>query len=83
MRYFLITFVRKVTGQIEEQVQLVEDLVESEISIANIILDFKEKKVIRSDFDGRPVPTNYDVIVDHYRDIYPQYIEQLEQDQGS
>lgn len=83
MRYFIVTFVRKVSGQIDEQVQIAKKLIEDDLTMANIILDFKEKKVKRCIIDGREVPTNYEAIVNHYRDVYPEYIEQLEKDQES
>jgi len=78
MRYFIVTYLRKPDGKIDEQVEIAKTLKERDISTANIILDFKEKKVQKSVIQGQNVPTVWDTIVAHYRQVYPDYIDQLE-----
>ena len=78
MRYFIATYLRKPDGKIDEQVEISKKLKDSDISTANIILDFKEKKVVKSVIQGQTVPTVWDVIVAHYRSVYPDYIDELE-----
>jgi len=78
MRYLTITYIRKPDGKIDEQVEIVKNLKERDITTANIILDFKEKNVQKSIVQGQPVVTNWETIVEHYRQIYPDYIAELE-----
>jgi hypothetical protein len=78
MRYFLATYIRKPDGKIDEQVEISKNLKDSDIQTCNIILDFKEHKVVKSVIQGQAVPTTWDVIVDHYRKVYPDYIDELE-----
>lgn len=78
MRYFIVTYLRKPDGKVDEQVEIAKSLKERDISTANIILDFKEKKVTKSVIQGQVVPTEWDTIVSHYRQVYPDYIDELE-----
>jgi len=78
MRYLTITYIRKPDGKIDEQVEIVKNLKERDLTTANIILDFKNKNVQKSIVQGQPVVTNWDTIVEHYRKIYPDYIAELE-----
>jgi hypothetical protein len=79
MRYFIVTYLRKPDGKVDEQVEISKTLKERDISTANIILDFKDKKVQKSVIQGQVVPTVWDTIVAHYRSVYPDYIDELEQ----
>ena len=78
MRYLVITYLRKPDGKIDEQVEITKNLKERDISTANIILDFKEKNVQKSTIQGQVIDTDWDIIVAHYKEIYPDYIEELE-----
>lgn len=78
MRYFIVTYLRKPDGKVDEQVEIAKRLKDSDITTANIILDFKDKKVQKSVIQGVVVPTQWDVIVGHYRQVYPDYIDELE-----
>ena len=78
MRYLVITFLKKADGKIDEQVEITKNLKDRDITTANIILDFKEKNVQKSTIQGQVINTDWDTIVDHYRQIYPDYIAELE-----
>ena len=78
MRYFIVTYLRKPDGKVDEQVEIAKSLKERDITTANIILDFKEKTVVKSVIQGVVVPTEWDTIVEHYRKVYPDYIDELE-----
>jgi hypothetical protein len=78
MRYFIATYLRKPDGKVDEQVEIAKRLKDTDISTANIILDFKEQQVVKSVIQGQTIPTTWDVIVAHYRQVYPDYIDQLE-----
>jgi len=78
MRYFIVTYLRKPDGKVDEQVEIAKNLKDKDITTANIILDFKEKKVQKSVIQGVVVPTEWDTIVAHYKQVYPDYIDELE-----
>jgi hypothetical protein len=78
MRYLVVTYVKKPDGKIDEQVEITKNLKERDITMSNVILDFKEKKVQKSTVNGQQIQTSWDVLVEHYRKIYPDYIAELE-----
>ena len=78
MRYFIVTYLRKPDGKIDEQVEIAKALKERDISTASIILDFKEKRVQKSIIQGQNVPVVWDTVVAHYRQVYPDYVAELE-----
>jgi len=80
MRFLLITFFRKPGGQIDEQVTVSKKVKKSDNQTCNVILDFAEKKVQRCIIDGKVVDTDWARLVEYYRQIYPQLIEQLERE---
>jgi hypothetical protein len=82
MRYLVITYIRKADGKIDEQLEVVKNLKERDLTTGNVILDFKEKKVQKSVVQGQQVQTSWDIIVEHYRQVYPDYIAELEKLQG-
>jgi len=80
MRYLLITFIRKPNGQIDEQVAASKKVKPTDEQTCNIILDFSSKKILKSIVERKKVDMDFDKLVDYYKKIYPQLIEQLEKD---
>jgi hypothetical protein len=80
MRFLLITFYRKPGGQIDEQVAISKKVKKSDNQTCNVILDFAEKKIQRCIIEGKVVDTDWARLVEYYRQIYPQLIEQLERE---
>lgn len=78
MRYFLITYVRKPNGQIDEQAQVVRNLKMKDHQMCNVILDFKDKKVEKCIIEGKKVDTDWEKMYDYYKKVYPNVIEQIE-----
>lgn len=78
MRYLLITFFRKPGGQIDEQVTVSKRIKPSDTQMCNVILDFAEKKVTKSVIEGKVIDSDWDKMVEYYRKIYPNLVEQLE-----
>jgi hypothetical protein len=79
----LITYIKKSNNQIDEQVQVTENLKERDITTCNIILDFKDKVVQTAHVNGKPIPKDWTKMVDYYKQIYPDLIEDLEKDNTS
>lgn len=81
MRYLYITFYKKPGGQIDEQIGFSKKLRSQELQTCNVILDYKERKVIKCWIEGKILPTDFDRMHDYYKKIYPQLIDQLEKAQ--
>jgi non-homologous end joining protein Ku len=79
----LITFLRKPNGQIDEQVGFSKNIREVDMQTCNIIVDYKERKVIKCVIERQVRPTDFDTMNDYYKKIYPQLVEQLEKVQAA
>jgi hypothetical protein len=78
MRYLLVSFYKKSNNQIDEQIGFSKRLKKTDESMCNIILDYKERRVVKSVINGSVFPTSFEKMHDYYSKIYPQLIEQLE-----
>lgn len=78
MRYLLVTFYRKPGGQIDEQVGFSKRLKNTDQQTCNVIIDYKERRVLKCFIEGKIVPTSFEAMHDYYRQIYPQLISDLE-----
>lgn len=80
MRYLLIAFARKQNGQIDEMVSVAKKVNSTDISKANIVVDFAKKKLLKCVIEGKPHDSTYELIREYYHKIYPTLIEQLEKE---
>ncbi len=80
MRYLMISFLRKIGGQIDEAVSTAKRVRTSDTMNANIIIDFADKKVLKCIIEGKNHDTTFEKMRDYYAKIYPQLIEQLERE---
>lgn len=78
MRYLVVTFLRKPNGQIDEQVGYTNKIKPNDSQMANIIVDYKEKKVIKCVIEGKALDTEFERMHGYYKEIYPKLIEHLE-----
>lgn len=78
MRYLLITFFKKPTGQIDEQIHISKKLKLSDDQMCNIIMDFAEKKIVKGVVEGKVIEKDWNRIYEYYKKIYPTLIEQLD-----
>jgi hypothetical protein len=79
MRYFLVTYVRKPDGKIDEQVEISKNLKERDLTQCNIILDFKEKNVQKNVIQGQVMNLPWETLIEYYKKVYPDHIEKLEE----
>ena len=77
MRYLLLTYYRKPTGQIDEAMTLSRSLKKRDLQTANVILDFQNLAVLKCSMDGVVVPRDWDRIVAYYYQHYSATIERL------
>ena len=52
----------------------------SDMTNANVILDFADKKVIKCIIEGKNHDTTFDKMRDYYQRIYPNLVDQLERE---
>lgn len=77
MRYLLITYLRKPGGQIDEQVGFSKRVRDKDIDTCNVIMDYKDKKVVKCFIEGKKIDTDFDAMDTYYKKIYPELITQL------
>lgn len=82
MRYLTLTYIRKPNGQIDESMTVVKNLKKKDWQTANVILDFKEQKVLLGSMDGKQVPKDWDKVVSYYYPFYTNIIERLFTENG-
>jgi hypothetical protein len=82
MRYFLITYIKKPNGQMDEQNQVVRNLKTRDLQMASVILDFKKLEVVKASFNGVSVPRDFDKIVSYYMQFYESIITRLFNENG-
>jgi hypothetical protein len=82
MRYLLLTYVKKPNGKIDEQIEVSRNLRRHDLQTANVILDFKQLKVLKCSMGGDQVPRDWDRIVGYYHQHYASTIERLFNENG-
>lgn len=80
MRYLLISYLRKMNGQIDEMVNVSKRVRTSDMNSANVILDFAEKKIDKCIIEGKQHDSTFEQMRDYYFKVYPQLVEQLERE---
>lgn len=82
MRYLLLTYYRKPSGKIDEGMTLSRNLRTRDWQDANVILDFREQKVLKASVAGQTATRDWDTIVSYYYQYYASTIERLFQENG-
>jgi hypothetical protein len=82
MRYLLLTYYRKASGQIDEAMAVSRRIKTRDLQTANVILDFKKLEVVKANMDGVSVPKDFDRIVQYYHQHYASTIERLFAENG-
>jgi hypothetical protein len=78
MRYFLVRYSKKATGQMDEVVSVSKKIKLRDSQSSAVILDFKTRQVIQASMDGVTVPKDWNRIRDFYHQHYARLIEDLE-----
>jgi hypothetical protein len=82
MRYFLITFLQKANGKIDETTAVSRNLKPIDIQTCNVILDFKKLQVVKAHMNGVTVPKDFHKIVEYYIQHYENIIDRLFAENG-
>ena len=78
MRYLIINYYRKPSGQMDEVVTVARRTRMRDIQSAAVILDFQTRSVVKCSMDGVVVPKDWNRIRDFYHQHYSQVIVDLE-----
>jgi hypothetical protein len=82
MRYLLLTYYKKPNGQIDESSSVATKLKTNDWQTANVILDFKELKVLKCSMNGEQVAKDWNRVVTYYHQHYAKVIERLFKENG-
>jgi hypothetical protein len=78
MRYFLVTYMKKPDGRMDELVSVSQRCRPRDLTEASVILDFRDKAVLKSSLRGTTIPRDWQRIRDYYHLHYAKVIDQLE-----
>lgn len=82
MRYLIINYLRKASGQMDEIVSVSRNIKMRDLQTASVILDFKKQYVTKCSMDGKTVPKDWNRIVGFYYQFYKNVIDQLARENG-
>jgi hypothetical protein len=82
MRYLILTYYKKPTGQIDEVLAVAKNLKTRDHATANVILDFKKLEVVKCSMGGVVVPRDFNKIVEYYMQHYENIITRLFAENG-
>ena len=82
MRYLILTYYQKPTGQIDEVMAVAKNLKNRDPQTASVILDFKTLSVLKCSMGGVQVPRDFDRIVQYYHQHYESTISRLFAENG-
>ena len=77
MRYLILTYYKKASGQIDEVMAVAKNLKTRDHTTANVILDFKTLSVVKCSMGGVQVPRDFNKIVEYYMKHYESTITRL------
>jgi hypothetical protein len=82
MRYLLLTYYTKASGQIDEVMTVSKKIKTRDWQTANVILDFKDQKVLAASVRGMTATRDWDTVVSYYYKHYSATIERMFQENG-
>jgi aminopeptidase N len=82
MRYLLLTYYTKPNGHIDEAMTVSTKIRTKDWQTVNVILDFKELKVLKASVNRVNATKDWDTVVSTYYEHYANIIERLFQENG-
>ena len=82
MRYLMLTYYTKPSGQIDEVMTVSKKIKSRDWQTANVILDFKEQKVLAASVRGITATRDWDTVVSYYYKHYSHTIERMFEENG-
>jgi hypothetical protein len=78
----MLTYVTKPSGKIDELMTITTKIKRQDWQTTNVIMDFKEQKVLLCSVAGITAKKDWDTIVSYYYQHYAATIERLFQENG-
>ena len=78
MRYFVVEYLKKPDGKYDEQATVERTIRKKQLTRAMVILDYKDRKIIKLRADLGAGPRDFDRISNFYKQNYGKVIEPLE-----
>jgi hypothetical protein len=78
----MLTYYTKANGKIDESMVVSTKIRTRDWQMTNVILDFKELKVIKASVRDNAIPKDWDRIVGYYYPFYTNIMERLFQENG-
>jgi hypothetical protein len=78
----MLTFYTQASGKIDEHMVVANNIRKKDWQTVNVILDFKECKVIKSTVNRQLATKDWDTLVGYYYPFYTQIIERLFEENG-
>lgn len=82
MRYFLITYIKRPDGKIDESTEVTKRLRPRDYRTVNIVMDFQDMKIQKATMDGQAIPHDWDRIHDYFYQHYKATFDRLHRDNG-
>lgn len=82
MRYFIVKYMKKPNGQMDELVSVSKNTRMNDLQTSAVILDFKTQTVVLASLDGKSVPKDFNRICGFYYQHYKNIIDRLCQENG-
>ena len=82
MRYLTIQYVRKPNGQMDESIAVCKRLRDRDIQMNSVVVDFRDRRVIKASMGGTSIPKDFDRIVGFYHQHYKATIDRLLMENG-
>jgi hypothetical protein len=82
MRYLMLTYYYQANGKIDEGMTVATKIRTKDWQTANVILDFKEQKVLKASVRDTAIPKDWDRIVGYYYPFYTNIMERLLTENG-
>ena len=77
MRYMLLSYIKRPTGKVDEVMTLAKRLRAKDLQMHQVILDFRDRKVVLASMGGTTVPKDFNRITSYYRQYYRETIDDL------
>lgn len=77
MRYFFLTYYHQPDGKFTESGQIAKTIKTNDFQKHNVIMDFREKKILKCHVDKTTVDKNWDNIYNYYERYYRDVFDQL------
>ena len=82
MRYLLLTYYTQANGNIDEAMVVSNRIRTKDWQTVNVILDFKECKVLKASMYDTTIPKDWERIVGYYYKFYTSTFERLLEENG-